>query len=194
MDIDPSVALDNLYTNGILHFDADSYVYGRPPRYFAEGGMPYDQPLMANPYGYGPMMSRPLGCDAFTPVQSRHPEHFSFGAITDWLLIGAAGILGYKFKNNIIRFFKTGKLKEPPKPTVAKTLGKYAKRGGIFAACAAGLYAVYKMFGSSIGSKMQQLQKLRLSQHQENPASEDSAQSPDITSPQAPSELKTPGQ
>lgn len=191
MDIDPSVALDNLYTNGILHFDADSYVHGRPPRYFAEGGMPYDQPLMANPYGYGPMMPGPLASDAFT-YRDRLGSHNNY--LTEILLMGAAAVLGLKFRNQIARFFKTGKLKEPPKPTVGKTIWKYTKKGGIFAACAAGVFALYKMFGSSIGTRMQQLQKLRLSQHQENPGAEDPAQGPDLTAPQSPSELKTPGQ
>ena len=96
--------LDALAANGIIEFDADSYVRGKPPRYVGDPdgyvGLPFERPLPAtNEYGImpGPKLHGEPSVDAF--ISREHTEKpsnwkgFLFGAFVATL--GALGL--YKF-------------------------------------------------------------------------------------------------
>ncbi|MFA7659263.1 MAG: hypothetical protein WCY19_07500 [Candidatus Gastranaerophilaceae bacterium] len=115
-------SLDNLAKNGVINFDADSYIKGVPPRYVGDPdgyvGLPFEQPLPAM-QGTGQLSGQPSK-DAFV----KHDEVKT--SATDWkkalmgvILAGLAtfGVLkaGKIYKNR--KATKAAKAK--PAPTAA---------------------------------------------------------------------------
>lgn len=113
-------SLDNLAANGIIEFDADSYVKGKPPRYVGDPngyvGLPFERPLPAcNEYGImpGPKLHGEPSADAF--ISREHGEKpsnwkgFLFGAFIATL--GALGL--YKFGEKLKGWFSK-------KPTITQ--------------------------------------------------------------------------
>ena len=99
-------ALDNLASNGIINFDADAYIHGKPARYVGEpkAYLPFDQPL--NVY---------TGPNSKLHGQPAHDAFISKGAEgegdMDWkkkativLLAGLAAIGVFKYRNKIASF------------------------------------------------------------------------------------------
>lgn len=109
-------SLDNLVANGVLNFDADSYVKGEAPKYygnpFGRAELPFDQPIGPSfnayyPYGagYAPVMQPQPNADAYI---NRH-EHSSLNSLKEVAVYGFVGgliIYGLHKLNKLGGFFK----------------------------------------------------------------------------------------
>lgn len=159
-----SNALDNLAINGVINFDADSYVKGQPPRYVGNpngyNGLPLDQPLMAAPQAYGvnpgTQLSGQPSKDAFiNHGENEHSRPSWKALLTGVALAGLAIFTGVKCKAKLSQLFskktvvakaKSAITNAATNATTPKTAKKPSKLKaiGISLASLLGLYGVYK--------------------------------------------------
>lgn len=131
-------ALDNLAANGIIDFDADSYIKGEPARYVGNPrgyvGLPLDRPILAEPRAYGvvpgAMLSGQPNDDAFVHKgegghEEKHGEHSNISwkkALTGSVFLGLAVFGGIKYRTQLVNFAKKiiNKKQAPAAATAAK--------------------------------------------------------------------------
>jgi hypothetical protein len=158
-------SLDNLAANGIIDFDADSYVKGKAPRYVGDPdgytGLPLDRPLMAEPYGISPgaQLSGHPARDAFVNHGDKHHGNPTWKkALAAVLIAGLAVFGGIKYKDKIANLFKKIKTLNVQKVKTgvvkfftdikSKIVGlpPWAKYAGGGVVGLLGLYGIYKAF------------------------------------------------
>lgn len=114
-------ALDNLAANGVINFDADAYIQGKPPRYVGEPKLylPFEQPLCGCPCQcQGARLPQQPSHDAFInnhQEKSEGPADWKKAA-TAVLIAGLVVLLGVKYKDKIVSLVKKKPAAAPVAP------------------------------------------------------------------------------
>lgn len=125
MELGGTNALDNLASNGIIDFDADSYVRGTPPKYVgspsAPACLPFEKPLMAEPSFMPPVGTRLSGQPAKDEFGHHNKKHILNWkqALTGVIVAGLLVLGGIKAADSLGKFSKW--LKKKPAATGAKS-------------------------------------------------------------------------
>lgn len=154
-----SYALDNLARNGVINFDADSYIKGTPARFVGDPdgytGLPTDRPLLAEPMAYAMpggahLKPQPIK-DGF---ESEHHKKEKNPVRTMLMIVaGLAALIGLKFGAKRIKAaYEGSKLQthfKSLKEQITKVTSKikvpgWLKAVGWGAAGFLGLFAIWK--------------------------------------------------
>ena len=136
-------ALDNLAANGVINFDADAYIQGKPARYVGEpkAYLPFDQPL--NVYQGGPLSGQPAH-DTFVNQLDKPAGPADWKqAATAVLLAGLAVFVGVKYKDKIVSLFKK-------KPVAAPVTAPPVAAAPIAEAATTAKKSIFKRIGEKI--------------------------------------------